>query len=54
LLRPDIPREVVLDTQRTFMDYLMNLDMDKEASQIIGKTAYTLVAEALGVSDPYA
>ncbi|MHA1477114.1 MAG: damage-control phosphatase ARMT1 family protein [Promethearchaeota archaeon] len=54
LLRPDIPREVVLDTQRTFMDYLMNLDMDKEASLIIGKTAYTLVAEALGVSDPYA
>ncbi len=36
------------------MDYLMNLDMDKEASPIIGKTAYTLVAEALGVSDPYA
>jgi len=30
------------------MDYLMNLDMDKEASPIIAKTAYTLVAEALG------
>jgi len=36
------------------MDYMMNLDMDKEASPIIGKTAYTLVAEALGVKDPYA
>jgi len=54
LLKPDIPREIIMDTQKKLMEYLMNLDMDKEASPIIGKTAYTLVAEALGVSDPYA
>ena len=54
LLNPNISREIVLNTQRKFMDYMMNLDMDKEASPIIGKTAYTLVAEALGVEDPYA
>ena len=54
LLKPNISREIILDTQRKFMEYLMNLDMDKEESPIIGKTAYTLVAEALGVNDPYA
>jgi len=54
LLKPDISREIVLDTQKKLMEYLMNLDMEQNASPIFGKTAYKLVAEALGVKDPYA
>jgi hypothetical protein len=36
------------------MEYLISFDLDKRASPIIGKVAYNLVAEALGVNDPYA
>jgi len=36
------------------MEYLISFDLEKRASPIIGKVAYNLVAEALGVSDPYA
>ena len=32
----------------------MSFDLEKKASPIIGKVAYNLVAEALGVEDPYA
>jgi len=54
LLKPNISREIILDTQKKLMDYLVNFDIEKRASPIIGKVAYNLVAEALGVSDPYA
>ncbi|MHA1391337.1 MAG: damage-control phosphatase ARMT1 family protein [Promethearchaeota archaeon] len=54
LLKPDTPREIVIDTQKKLMEYLINFDLDKRASPIIGKVAYNLVAEALGVNDPYA
>jgi len=54
LLKPNISREIILDTQKKLMDYLVGFDIDKRASPIIGKVAYTLVAEALGVKDPYA
>jgi len=54
LLKPDTPREIVIDTQKKLMEYLISFDLDKRASPIIGKVAYNLVAEALGVNDPYA
>ncbi len=54
LLKPDISRKIVLDTQKKLMEYLINFDIEKKASPIIGKVAYNLVAEALGVKDPYA
>ena len=54
LLKPDISREIILDTQKKLMDYLVSFDIEKRASPIIGKVAYNLVAEALGVNDPYA
>ncbi|MHA1534128.1 MAG: damage-control phosphatase ARMT1 family protein [Promethearchaeota archaeon] len=54
LLEPDTPREIIIDTQKKLMDYLINFDLEKRASPIIGKVAYNLVAEALGVNDPYA
>jgi hypothetical protein len=54
LLKPDISRETILDTQKKLMEYLMSFDLEKKASPIIGKVVYNLVAEALGVNDPYA
>ncbi|MHA1235452.1 MAG: damage-control phosphatase ARMT1 family protein [Promethearchaeota archaeon] len=54
LLKPDMPREIILDTQRKLMEYLVSFDIKKSAAPIIGKVAYNLVAEALGVKDPYA
>jgi len=53
-LKPDTPREIIIDTQKKLMDYLISFDLEKRASPIIGKVAYNLVAEALGVNDPYA
>ncbi len=54
LLKPNISREIILDTQKKLMNYLVGFDIEKRASPIIGKVAYNLVAEALGVRDPYA
>ncbi|MHA1472444.1 MAG: damage-control phosphatase ARMT1 family protein, partial [Promethearchaeota archaeon] len=54
LLKPDISREIILNTQKKLMDYLVSFDIQKRASPIIGKVTYKLVAEALGVDDPYA
>jgi uncharacterized protein with ATP-grasp and redox domains len=53
LLKPDISREIILDTQRKLMAYLMNLDTEQNASPIVGKALYEFIAEALGVKDPY-
>ncbi len=54
LLKPDISREIILETQKKLMEYLLSFNLEKRASPIIGKVAYNLVAEALGVKDPYA
>lgn len=54
LLKPDISREKILTTQKKLMEFLLNFDLEKKASPIIGKVVYNLVAEALGVEDPYA
>ncbi len=54
LLEPDTPREIIIETQKKLMEYLINFDLEKRASPIIGKVAYNLVADALGVKDPYA
>jgi len=54
LLEPDTPSGIIIDTQKKLMDYLVGFDIEKRASPIIGKVAYNLVAEALGVKDPYA
>ena len=54
LLKPTISREIILETQKKLMEYLVSFNIEKKASPIIGKVAYNFVAEALGVKDPYA
>ena len=53
LVKPDISREIVLTAQKKLMEYLMKVDINETASPIIGKTAYGLVAETLGIKDPF-
>lgn len=53
LLDPNIPREKILNAQKKLMDYLNKLDFNESASPIVGKKAYGLVAETLGIQDPY-
>jgi hypothetical protein len=54
LLKPDISPEVIINTQKKLMEYLLNFDLETKASPIVGKVAYDLVTKALGVDDPYA
>ena len=54
LLKPDLSREDVLNAQNKLMKYLLSFDLEKKASPIVGKVVYDLVAEVLGVDDPYA
>jgi len=53
LLNPDMPREKIIHAQKKLMEYLLNVDINKSASPLIGRTAYRIVAETLGIEDPY-
>ncbi len=53
LLEPDISREKIINAQKKLMKYLINVDINNTASPIIGKTAYGIVADTLGLKDPY-
>ncbi|MFX0010015.1 MAG: DUF89 domain-containing protein [Candidatus Hermodarchaeota archaeon] len=53
LLDPDISREKIMDAQMKLMEYLKTIDIDKNASPIIGKMTYGIVSETLGIDDPY-
>jgi len=53
LVQPDISREKVISAQKKLMEYLIEVDINGTASPIIGKTAYGLVADTLGIKDPY-
>jgi hypothetical protein len=52
-VQPEISREKVISAQKKLMEYLIEVDINDTASPIIGKTAYGLVAETLGIKDPY-
>ena len=53
LLKPDISREIIISAQNRFMKHLINTDLNKNSAPILGKIAYSIVAESLGESDPY-
>lgn len=52
-LNPNISREKILSAQKKLMTYLYKLNFDEGASPIVGKVAYGLVAETLGMKDPF-
>lgn len=52
-LDSNISREKILNAQKKLMKYLYELSFDENASPIVGKFAYGLVAETLDIKDPY-
>lgn len=54
LLNPSISREVIISAQKKLMRKLIDVDINKNASPIIGKIAYGIVAETVNLKDPYA
>jgi uncharacterized protein with ATP-grasp and redox domains len=53
LLRPGISRDVVLSAQKKLMDFLQDFDFSANASPILGKIAYGIIADLLNEQDPY-
>jgi len=53
LLKPDIPKDIVIKTQKNFMEFLVDTDILHKPGPLIGKKTYALIAEALGEEDPY-
>jgi uncharacterized protein with ATP-grasp and redox domains len=53
LLKPNVPREVIITAQKKLMEYLLNFDTSKAASPIIGKLTYNIISELLQNKDPY-
>jgi uncharacterized protein with ATP-grasp and redox domains len=54
LLKPNISREIIISAQKKLMQNLIDVNINRNASPIIGKMAYGIVAETLGMKDPYA
>lgn len=52
-INPDISREIVISAQKKLMAYLTKVDINKTSAPIVGQFAYNLVAEMLGLEDPY-
>ncbi|MFX0060304.1 MAG: DUF89 domain-containing protein [Candidatus Heimdallarchaeota archaeon] len=53
LLDTSITRDQIITAQKKLMKKLIKVDINKNASPIIGKMAYGIVAETLGIKDPY-
>jgi len=53
LLKPSIPKEVIIEYQKKMMKFLTSTDILSKPGPLIGKKVYQLIAEALGDSDPY-
>ncbi|MFO8018771.1 MAG: ARMT1-like domain-containing protein [Promethearchaeia archaeon] len=53
MLKPDIPKEDIIKTQRKMMKYLANTDILHKPGPLIGKKTYDLVSETLNDPDPY-
>jgi uncharacterized protein with ATP-grasp and redox domains len=53
LLKPSIPKEVIIKYQKKMMEFLTKTEILSKPGPLIGKKAYQLIAEALGDSDPY-
>ncbi len=53
LLKPDIEPSVILKAQKELMKFLLDNDVEKISSPIVGKYLYNLVGEMMKVKDPY-
>ncbi|MFX1376738.1 MAG: DUF89 domain-containing protein [Promethearchaeota archaeon] len=53
LLQPDISHNKIIAAQKKLMEFLLKFDENTDASPILGKVAYGIIAEILGDQDPY-
>ena len=53
MVKPNISHEIIISTQKKLMNYIINMDMNKISAPFIGGYMYNLVAEMLGLKDPY-
>lgn len=53
LLHPNISRKIILKAQKEVMKFLLNFNLDEQASPILGKVTYNIIAELLNNKDPY-
>ncbi|MHA1150155.1 MAG: damage-control phosphatase ARMT1 family protein [Promethearchaeota archaeon] len=53
LLKPDIPKAIVINTQKKLMEFFVETDILHEPGPLIGKKTYELIGEALKDPDPY-
>ena len=53
LLRPSISKEIIIDCQKSMMEYLTQDGILSKPGPLIGKKVYDLIAEVLGDPDPY-
>ncbi len=53
MVNPNISHEKIISTQKRLMNYIINADMNKISAPVIGGYMYNLVAEILGLNDPY-
>ncbi len=53
LLKPNIPRNVIITAQKKLMEYLLNFDINEAAAPILGKVTYNIISELLKNEDPY-
>ncbi|GAF83536.1 unnamed protein product, partial [marine sediment metagenome] len=53
MIKPDIASDIVISAQKKLMEFLTDVDINKTSAPIVGQFAYNLVAEMLGLEDPY-
>jgi len=53
MIKPDISRETVISAQKRLMEYLIKVDVNKTPAPILGAFTYNMIAEMLGLEDPY-
>jgi uncharacterized protein with ATP-grasp and redox domains len=53
LLEPKIPKEIIITAQKRLMEYLLNFDIKTNASPLLGKITYNIIAELINNKDPY-
>lgn len=53
LLDPDIEERRIVDAQKKMMEFIAKTDLDKTNNITFGTEVYNIVAQTLGVKDPY-
>lgn len=53
MIRPNIPSKKIIETQRKLIKFIYTTDILDNPSPLLGQTTYRLIAEGLGMKDPY-